>query len=436
MEGLRQISQKIFDETQRFKKASHSQTFETLLLSQHNDGRSKIHRNYIVEPELVAWAGSADVDAEATLRLVCLTSEPDTSLNVSRDVFSSALFNLKVDLSMLYMICHVKDGFHYFPGDSTGFGYFLPTWFVGTSRYTVVWTFDAERSVTSGIVIERQPNTWRGFIDVLEKFNDCIQAPQVMCFAITSHQMHFYDGKLEAALNDLRRIEKSIGFGPRKGAGHWHGEKDSHSARKAGLSTLAVDEIFVHSQKVHEVAGKIKNSDRLRRSSARLLDDILAANRTVTERKSEIRDERRRKYRSALQKLSEAVPVLQQQMDANREYLSYMQYRAENLAQVIIALLTHEDASATIDLAAASRKDTSSMKTIAIMTMIFLPATFFTAFFSLPLLQWDQPRLFHNSFWVYWAFTIPSTAAVFGVWHATSLVNWNFFKIGNVSKHS
>ncbi|KAH7086789.1 hypothetical protein FB567DRAFT_51293 [Paraphoma chrysanthemicola] len=434
MEGLRQISQKIFDENQRFNKASHSQTFETLLLSQHKDGSSKIHRHYIVESELVTWTGLANVDVEATLRLVCLTSEPDTSLNVSRDVFSSILYNLKVDISMLYMICHVKDGFHYFPGDSTGFESFLPTWFVGTSRYTVVWTFDAKRSSISGIVIERQPNTWLSFIDALEKFNACIQAPQVMCFAITSYQMHFYDGKLEAALNDLRRIEKIIGFGPRKGPGYRHGVKDMHPARKANLSTFAVDEIFVHSQKVHEVAGKIKNSDRHRRICARLLDDILAANRTVIEHSIEIRDERRKKYRLALQKLSEAVPVLQQQIDANTEYLSYMRYRAENLSQVIIALLTHEDASATIDLAAASRKDTSSMKTIAIMTMIFLPATFFAAFFSLPLLQWDQPRLFHNSFWVYWAFTIPSTAAVFGVWHATSLVNWNFFKIGSVSK--
>jgi hypothetical protein len=68
------------------------------------------------------------------------------------------------------------------------------------------------------------------------------------------------------------------------------------------------------------------------------------------------------------------------------------------------------------------------MKTIAVMTMVFLPATFFAAFFSLPLLQWDEPKVVHDKFWIYWAFTIPSTATVFAVWVAANRINksWKF----------
>lgn len=56
------------------------------------------------------------------------------------------------------------------------------------------------------------------------------------------------------------------------------------------------------------------------------------------------------------------------------------------------------------------------MKTIAIMTMLFLPATFFAALFAVPSLQWDQAEVVQKKFWVYWAFTLPTTVLIFLVW--------------------
>jgi hypothetical protein len=60
------------------------------------------------------------------------------------------------------------------------------------------------------------------------------------------------------------------------------------------------------------------------------------------------------------------------------------------------------------------------MKTIAVMNMAFLPAIFFAALFSMPSLQWDQPTIVHSNFWVYWAFTLPTTVIVFLVWFFTT----------------
>jgi hypothetical protein len=56
------------------------------------------------------------------------------------------------------------------------------------------------------------------------------------------------------------------------------------------------------------------------------------------------------------------------------------------------------------------------MKTIAIMTMLFLPGTFYAALFSIPSLDWKKPEVIQTKFWLYWAFTIPTTALVFLVW--------------------
>ena len=85
--------------------------------------------------------------------------------------------------------------------------------------------------------------------------------------------------------------------------------------------------------------------------------------------------------------------------------------------------MTHEDSLINIelarinrDIAEAAKRDSSAMKTIAIMTMLFLPATFFAALFSMPLLDWDEAKVIKAKFWLYWAFSIPTTALVFLTW--------------------
>ncbi len=64
------------------------------------------------------------------------------------------------------------------------------------------------------------------------------------------------------------------------------------------------------------------------------------------------------------------------------------------------------------------------MKTIAVVTMAFLPATFYAALFAIPSLQRDQPGVIGDKFWIYWAFTLPSTVLVFMLWLAFTQRMW------------
>lgn len=73
------------------------------------------------------------------------------------------------------------------------------------------------------------------------------------------------------------------------------------------------------------------------------------------------------------------------------------------------------------EIAAASKRDSASMKTVAVLTMAFLPATFFAALFTIPSLDWKGAAdgggsVIQSNFWVYWAFTLPATVLVFVVW--------------------
>lgn len=83
-------------------------------------------------------------------------------------------------------------------------------------------------------------------------------------------------------------------------------------------------------------------------------------------------------------------------------------------------------------LAAATKRDSSAMKTIAVMTMAFLPATFLAALFALPVLEWEHKRnVQFDGFQLYWAIAISTTAVVFVVW---ALVTQRSSILNQVSK--
>lgn len=56
--------------------------------------------------------------------------------------------------------------------------------------------------------------------------------------------------------------------------------------------------------------------------------------------------------------------------------------------------------------------------------MLFLPGTYFAALWAVPSLKWGQSNVIQSDFWVYWAFTGPSTLLTFAVWFG--LHKWKF----------
>ncbi|KAK1778709.1 hypothetical protein QBC45DRAFT_327669 [Copromyces sp. CBS 386.78] len=117
----------------------------------------------------------------------------------------------------------------------------------------------------------------------------------------------------------------------------------------------------------------------------------------------------------------EAIQFLRQEVKVMREAVRDKELRTRNLASQLSVYLSQRDSETNIeaaiasrDLAAAAREDSSAMKSIAILTMFFLPGTFFAALFAMPSVGWDQPRHFA----LYWAFTIPATILTFAIWAA------------------
>jgi hypothetical protein len=72
---------------------------------------------------------------------------------------------------------------------------------------------------------------------------------------------------------------------------------------------------------------------------------------------------------------------------------------------------------ATRQIAEDSKRDSTSMKAIAAVTMLFLPGTFVASLFAMPIFSWNATAgndVISHRIWVYWAVTIPLTLITFG----------------------
>ncbi|MCJ1385495.1 hypothetical protein MMC17_008618 [Xylographa soralifera] len=124
--------------------------------------------------------------------------------------------------------------------------------------------------------------------------------------------------------------------------------------------------------------------------------------------------------------LKERLYIVASEIRALHHTVTFNETRAQIQQSTLYNLIAREDSKANIDIATASRaialasrRDSASMKTIAVLTMAFLPATWIAALFAMPLFNWNgapgEP-IIYDRFWIYWALTLPLTTAVLSIW--------------------
>lgn len=99
--------------------------------------------------------------------------------------------------------------------------------------------------------------------------------------------------------------------------------------------------------------------------------------------------------------------------------------RLQNEIQLAYNLISARDTAETVKIGAATvkigeaaRADSATMKTLAFVTLIFLPPTFISTIFGMQFFAYDADNGFDlaSEFWIYWAITIPTTAITCLVW--------------------
>lgn len=121
-----------------------------------------------------------------------------------------------------------------------------------------------------------------------------------------------------------------------------------------------------------------------------------------------------------------------------------------------VAEATMRDSAAMKTIAELTRRDSSAMKYIAVLTMVLLPATAVAvglpslflqmclhhesksrqqsklqSVLDTPFFDWDETnsRLITQSFWIFWAISIPLTVAVLMMWLLSVKLEWTNFLV-------
>lgn len=120
-----------------------------------------------------------------------------------------------------------------------------------------------------------------------------------------------------------------------------------------------------------------------------------------------------------LQNLEVEHAALQNEISCNQKI-------AAGQLQIVYNLIAQRDkrqnlhvAPISTSIAAITKDDSFAMRTIAIMTVAFLPATAIPSIFSMNMFDWQaEPgkQVVSSHFWIYWVVAVPLTLAVLGVW--------------------
>jgi Mg2+ and Co2+ transporter CorA len=229
--------------------------------------------------------------------------------------------------------------------------------------------------------------------------------PSMLC----EEDLRFYAGRSQRCGSNINRLEISLGF--------FKGEIS------AGISAQ---------QEITEQLGQFRQELFLIRAELAVLSDsmviILASATSMLKAFDDFQSE-----------ISSEKENLENETSILRENISFLIGLAERYksidvvnnmrAQLLLAqvggLIQQRDTSANIQLASQTKTmaershlEALAMKSISIVTMLFLPATFVATFFSMSVFDWQASTgdFVSDRIWIYFAITIPLTALVFAIW--------------------
>ncbi|CAG5189834.1 uncharacterized protein ALTATR162_LOCUS12095 [Alternaria atra] len=96
--------------------------------------------------------------------------------------------------------------------------------------------------------------------------------------------------------------------------------------------------------------------------------------------------------------------------------------RLQNEIALTYNMIAQRDSQVMTGLGEAARRDSGAMRTIAVVTMAFLPPTFLSAIFSMSFFNYTPEQgsagwSVSGKFWVYWVCALPLTCITLMIWY-------------------
>lgn len=93
--------------------------------------------------------------------------------------------------------------------------------------------------------------------------------------------------------------------------------------------------------------------------------------------------------------------------------------RLTNEIQLSFHTIAQYDAAMSVEIGRAAQSDNAAMKTIAFVTLAFLPPTFVSAIFSMSFFSYEDSGewVVSEKFWIYWVCAVPTTVITTLLWY-------------------
>ncbi|CAD6594358.1 MAG: hypothetical protein ASARMPRED_009242 [Alectoria sarmentosa] len=274
--------------------------------------------------------------------------------------------------------------------------------------HALALTHNLQTSVTSSIMIGH-PDYLKYFIPYIKERLDLVRNPSFLVLVIGQLDINCAETEYHSVRMKSADVEDKTG----------HGANFIHQ-NPGDLKQLDLPEM---TKSVHALASSIARAERNVNTFLLRVERLAEFEKKFQEALS---PENSLEWDSSAQEMRQHT---QWQVDLLRSLV----YEYENCAKaatsqmsIIYSHTSQRESELNVEvakdsksIAAASKRDSSAMKSIALLTMLFLPATFVSTVFAMPILDWNADRasaVVTRHAWLYLAVTLPLTIMVLSVW--------------------
>ncbi|KAL7959917.1 hypothetical protein V8C34DRAFT_98957 [Trichoderma compactum] len=389
---------------------SDETSFEVIEARLQHASREIITDRRIVDlKELDNWLAEESEDDEdpkqsLVLRLALIGCDIKTKvLKLSKDVLDPILDGFNLELAYTYsQSCITNVSAIPSKGSQTYSFCYMPKLVAVWAQKHLNTRSAADRPhLTQGLIFVEESN--KGFLsdNLCSSWNALLyhspMFPALLFSMILSMQIHYEESKIKMKLRDVEIQTGQDRMADRK--------REENTTAKYIKLAAQVDR---HAVKLASVGRKSKMAEKtlafiLENTPQPLVGKVMTA------------------LAKAHQLLRSHTSLLQDRLSMQAVDIEFTLKRVQLQANTLTGIISRDDVKANLDLAESQHRDSLSMKTLAIVTMVFLPGSFISALFSTSMFDWDSVDPTSNSigvrtmpqFGLYWAITIPLTFVTF-----------------------
>ncbi|VUC34200.1 unnamed protein product [Clonostachys rosea] len=120
----------------------------------------------------------------------------------------------------------------------------------------------------------------------------------------------------------------------------------------------------------------------------------------------------------AASNVGDALDYLVDSFDSQKRYIEGYKNSKDTAMNLVFHLLTQKDSLTSTEISRDMKEDSASMKTIAVLTMVFLPATAVSSFFGMAFFNLSETGQFVTSreIWIFAVISVPLTVLIWSLW--------------------